>query len=109
MFQNKRNRLVTDDDFLVTEPAETRVSTRISPNYQSVARSPRGRFGLSFALETSPKSVRSFSEMLTNMHLPKGDDESVFSEEDTQTIETPTEVMNRRINEQYSLTLPQLD
>ena len=43
------------------------------------------------------------------MHLPKGDDESVFSEEDTQTVETPTEIMHRRINEQYSITLPELD
>ena len=82
LFQAKRNNLVIDEDILVTEPAETRVTTRISPNYQSVARSPRGRFGLSFALETSPKSVKSFSTMI-NMHLPKGDDESVFEEEST--------------------------
>ena len=63
-----------DEDILVTEPAETRVTTRISPNYQSVARSPRGRYGLSFALETSPRSVKSFGTMLTSMQLPKGDD-----------------------------------
>ena len=43
------------------------------------------------------------------MHLPKGDDESVFSEEDTQTVETPTEIMHRRINEQYSINLPEID
>ena len=101
LFQSKRN-LMIDEDILVTEPAESRLTTRISPNYQSVARSPTGRFGLSFALETSPKSVKSFTTLMTNMQLPKGDDESVFEEESTQSLETPTETMRRRVNEFYS-------
>ena len=47
--------------------------------------------------------------MLTNMQLPKGDDESVFEEESTESLETPTEVMHRRANEFFSQTLPLLD
>ena len=109
MFIARRKPLAIEEDILVTEPAETRVTTRVSPNYQSVARSSRGRLGLSFALETSPRSVKSFSTMLTNMQLPKGDDESVFEEESTESLETPTEVMHRRANEFFSQTLPPLD
>ena len=98
---------MTEEDILVTEAAETRVSTRASPNYQSISRSPIGQSRLSFAYETSPISIRSRSEM--KMHLPKGDDESVFEEEGSQLLETPTETMQRRINGFYSKTLPTID
>ena len=105
----KRNILITEEDALATEPAETRFTTRVSPTYQSVARSPRGRFGISEALETSPKSVNDFSAMLTNMNLPKGDDELVFEEESNPSTESPMDIMNRRINEYYAKNLPNLD
>ena len=47
--------------------------------------------------------------MLTNMNLPKGDDEAVVDEEDHQSSDTPTDLMNRRINEYYAKTLPNID
>ena len=47
--------------------------------------------------------------MLTNMNLPKGDDETVFEEESNHSLETPMDIMNRRINEYYAKTLPNLD
>ena len=98
---------MTEEDILVTEAAETRVSTRASPNYQSISRSPIGHSRLSFAYETSPKSVRSFSEM--KMRLPKGDDESVFEEEGSKLLETPTETMQRRVNDYFCKALPTID
>ena len=43
------------------------------------------------------------------MRLPKGDDESVFEEEGSQLLETPTETMQRRINGYFAKTLPTID
>ena len=109
VYNAKTNILVTEEDVLATEPAETRFTTRVSPTNKSVLRSPRGRFGISEVLETSPKSVNDFSAMLTNMNLPKGDDETVFEEESNQSLDSPTDIMHRRINEYYAKTLPNLD
>ena len=47
--------------------------------------------------------------MLTNMNLPKGDDETVFEEESNQSQDTPMDTMKRRINEYYAKNLPNLD
>ena len=43
------------------------------------------------------------------MCLPKGDDESVFEEEGSKLLETPTETMERRINDIFAKTLPTID
>ena len=43
------------------------------------------------------------------MQLPKGDDESIYEEESSEPIESPTEVMERRLNEMLEETLPHLD
>ena len=43
------------------------------------------------------------------MRLPKGDDESVFEDEGSKLLETPTETMQRRIDGYYSKTLPTID
>ena len=43
------------------------------------------------------------------VQLPKGDDESVNEEDSSEILETPTEIMHRRINDVYEETLPLLD
>ena len=93
--------LVLDDEVLQTEPAETRMSTRISPVYASTTnRSARGHFGFTFTsfMQESPRSAKSFSTLIT---LPKGDDEAIgiAEENSADSLETPTEIMQRRVNE----------
>lgn len=112
LMPEKTRHLTLEDDILVTEPVETRMTTRISPVCASVTRSARGRFAFtfgSFVQETSPKSTQSFSTLMT-VQLPKGDDESINCEEESsETLETPTEIMHRRINEILEGQLPHLD
>ena len=43
------------------------------------------------------------------MRLPKGDDESVFEEEGSKLLETPTETMQRRVNDYFCKALPTID
>ena len=108
----KTNRLMLDDCILETEPAETRVETRISPLFASTRRhSSRGCVAFTFASVAStlesPKSTKSFSNVIT---LPRGDDdESIDEENSSSLLETPTDIMNHRISEIHKKTLPALD
>ena len=43
------------------------------------------------------------------MQLPKGDDESIYEEESSEPVESPTEIMERRLHEMLEETLPHLD
>ena len=40
------------------------------------------------------------------MQLPKGDDESIYEEESSEPVESPTEIMERRLHEMLEETLP---
>lgn len=86
----------------------TRMSTLFSPVYASTTRSLRSNFGFTFAsiIQESPRSTKSFSQLLT---LPKGDEESIHEESSYESTETPTEIMEQRFGDMYEHTLPVLD
>ena len=82
----KTKHLVLEDEVLLTEPCETRMSTGFTPMYASTARSVKGgRFNFNFAsvMNETPRSCKSFA---TLPMLPKGDDESINEESSYESV-----------------------
>ena len=106
----KTKHLVLEDEVLVTEPCETRMSTGFTPLYASTCRSTKGgRFTFNFGSQTNetPRSCKSFA---TLPMLPKGDDESINEESSNDSIlQSPTEVMEQRTLHEVQRRCPILD
>ena len=103
----KTKHLVLEDEVLVTEPCETRMSTRFTPMYASTCRSGKGgRFTFASVMSETPRSCKSFATLPT---LPKGDDESINEESSYESERSPTEVMENRTQNIIDRQLPVLD
>lgn len=99
-----------EDEVLVTEPCETRMSTGFTPMYASTSRSTKGgRFTFNFGsvANETPRSCKSFA---TLPMLPKGDDESIDEESSNDSMaQTPSEIMEQRTLDVVERQLPVLD